>query len=250
MELTGKAARPLQREEQRARRFCLQLIPGVRHLQIPQADIFMKHIVLCGDSILDNKAYTNGGPDVIAHLREQMPADWQATLRAVDGCVVENVSKQVLDMPEDASHIIISAGGNNAILNADILQQKAQSSAEVLDKLSDIASTFEYHYQSMLERVLKLAKPTAVCTIYYPRIPEPFGQKITVAALSHFNDVIIKQAFLAGVPLIDLRLICNDDADYANEIEPSDKGGRKIAKAILRLVCDHRFDDQRTSVFV
>jgi hypothetical protein len=32
MELQAKATRPLQREEQRARRFCLQLIPGVRPL--------------------------------------------------------------------------------------------------------------------------------------------------------------------------------------------------------------------------
>ena len=45
-------------------------------------------------------------------------------------------------------------------------------------------------------------------------------------------DVIIRNAFQAGVPLIDLRLICNDEADYANPIEPSALGGAKIAAAV------------------
>jgi hypothetical protein len=134
-------------------------------------------------------------------------------------------------------------------LNADILQQKAASSAEVLDKLANMAGEFEYRYREMLRYVLSLKKLTSVCTIYYPRIPEPFIQRIVVAALATFNDVIIKQAFLAGVPLIDLRLVCDEDSDYANEIEPSEKGGGKIAKAIVRLVNEHNFEGRRTEVF-
>ncbi|MDQ3686043.1 MAG: hypothetical protein M3430_10650 [Acidobacteriota bacterium] len=85
-----------------------------------------------------------------------------------------------------------------------------------------------------------------LCTIFYPRIPEPFAQKIAVAALSIFNDVIIKQAFSAGVPLIDLQLVCNEDSDYANEIEPSEAGGQKIANSIARLVSEHNFESGRT----
>ena len=104
----------------------------------------MKHIVLFGDSIFDNKAYVRGGLDVISHLRQQIPNDWKATLRAVDGCVIENVQQQTLAIPADATHLIVSVGGNDAILNAGILQQPATSSAEVLDDLADLASTFEY----------------------------------------------------------------------------------------------------------
>jgi hypothetical protein len=37
-------------------------------------------------------------------------------------------------------------------------------------------------------------------------------------------------------PVIDLRLIFDADEDYANPIEPSAKGGAKIATAILSLV--------------
>jgi hypothetical protein len=209
----------------------------------------MKHIVLLGDSVFDNKAYVNGGPDVIAQVRRLIPDGWKAGIRAVDGSVVENVRNQTLDLPDDATHLVVSVGGNDAILNADILRRKVTSSAEVFDGLADIAGEFEYRYCEMLKDVLSLMKPAAVCTIYYPRIPEPFMRKLAVAALATFNDVIIRQAFLAGVPLIDLRLVCDEDSDYANEIEPSEKGGAKIAGAIVRLVNEHNFENRRTEVF-
>lgn len=210
----------------------------------------VKHIVLLGDSVFDNKAYINGGLDVITHIRGQIPAGWKASLRAVDGSVVENVRKQALDLPDDATHLVVSAGGNDAILSADILRLHVASSAEVLDKLADMASEFERHYAEMLQSVLSLKKPTAVCTIYYPLIPDPFTQKIAVAALATFNDVIIRLAILSGVPLIDLRLVCDESSDYANEIEPSEKGGGKIANAIVRLVSEHNFENHRTEVFI
>ncbi len=210
----------------------------------------MKHIILLGDSIFDNKAYVKGGLDVITHLGGNIPAEWRATLRAVDGSTVENVRSQACDLPADATHLIVSAGGNDALFQADILQQKAESSAEVLNKLADIAATFESHNREMLRGLLALGKSTAVCTIYYPRIPDPSIQKIAVAALTIFNDVIIRQAFLAGVPLIDLRLVCSEETDYANEIEPSEAGGRKIAESIVRLVKEHNFDNRRTEVYI
>lgn len=209
----------------------------------------MKHIVLLGDSILDNKSYVGGGLDVVSHLRRQMPGEWKATLRAVDGSLVENVREQTLGLPPDVTHLFVSAGGNNALSNADVLRLKVSSSAEVFGRLADLAGAFESRYREMLQAAMSLNKPTAVCTIYYPRIRDEFARKIAVAALATFNDVIIKQAVLAGVPLIDLRLTCGEDSDYANEIEPSEAGGGKIAKAILRVVGEHNFERRRTEVF-
>jgi hypothetical protein len=51
------------------------------------------------------------------------------------------------------------------------------------------------------------------------------------------------------LPLIDLRLVCNEDADFANPIEPSVRGGAKIATAIAALVAEHDFVRRRSEVF-
>src|SRR6266498_225084 len=59
----------------------------------------------------------------------------------------------------------------------------------------------------------------------------------------------LREAFLAGVPLLDLRLICDEDADYANDIEPSVAGGEKITSAILKLIAECDFLRHRTEVF-
>lgn len=209
----------------------------------------MTHIVLLGDSIFDNKAYVGNEPDAVSHLRMMIPENWRATLNAVDGNMVEDVGRQLLKIPQDSTHLFISVGGNNAIMNADILSLQASSAAEVFDALANRVSDFEFHYREMLKAVLSRNLPTAVCTIYYPNFPEPFMQKIAVAALSAFNDVIIRQAVLAKIPILDLRLICSERSDYANEIEPSGKGGRKIAAKILEVAENHDFSSSRTIIY-
>jgi hypothetical protein len=45
----------------------------------------MPHVVLIGDSIFDNAAYTRGGPDAVSQVREMLPHGWEATRLAVDG---------------------------------------------------------------------------------------------------------------------------------------------------------------------
>ena len=209
----------------------------------------MTHIVLLGDSIFDNRAYVGSEPDVVSHLRAMIPDNWQATLGAVDGNLVEHVAGQLTKAPADATHLIVSAGGNNAIMNADILGLPANSSAEVFDALANRAADFEYQYRDMLEAVLSKNLPTVVSTIYDPNFTDSFMQKIGTAALAAFNDVIIRQAIANGLPVLDLRLICNEADDYANEIEPSGKGGRKIAAKILEVVTGHDFARRRTEVF-
>jgi hypothetical protein len=209
----------------------------------------MAHIVLLGDSIFDNKSYVGyGGKDVVTHLREMLLNGWQATLKAIDGSVVEGVSRQLFETA-DATHFIVSVGGNDALLNAEILEMRANSAAEVFNELAKRQSVFERQYVEMLRNVLSKNVPTAVCTIYYPNFPDAVMQKLAVTALASFNDVIIRHAVLNKLPLLDLRLICNEASDYANPIEPSDTGGRKIAGKILELVTKHDFSNSKTTVY-
>jgi hypothetical protein len=53
------------------------------------------HIVLLGDSILDNASYVPGGPSVVEHVRRFLPTGWKATLVAVDGATVSAVFRQI-----------------------------------------------------------------------------------------------------------------------------------------------------------
>lgn len=210
----------------------------------------MTHVVLLGDSIFDNKSYVGaGGADVVTHLRNVLPGEWKATLGAIDGSVVDGVARQLSVVPADGTHLVISVGGNDALMNADLLEMRASSAAEVFAELAERSGAFERPYAEMLEKVLSKNLPTVLCTIYYPNFPDARMQKLAVAALAVFNDAIIRQAILNGLPLLDLRLICNEASDYANPIEPSDTGGKKIAAKISELLAGHDFSNPKTIVY-
>ena len=55
-----------------------------------------------------------------------------------------------------------------------------------------------------------------------------------MVALAAFNDVITREAFARGIPLLDLRLVCARDEDFAAPTGPSARGGAKIAAEIAR----------------
>ena len=194
------------------------------------------HVVLLGDSVFDNRAYVrHGDPDVVAQLREELPSGWAATLLAVDGDVTSGVVRQLRSLPGDATHLAVSVGGNDALGFAHLLQERSASVAESLILLGDAQDQFEADYRSMINAVATVGLPTAVCTIYDTPPSEP-GQRVIKTALALFNDRITRAAFARGISVIDLRLICDEDDDYANPIEPSAHGGRKIARAVAELV--------------
>lgn len=194
----------------------------------------MNHVVLLGDSIFDNARYVPGGPSVIEHLRRILLDSWRATLLAVDGAVVDQIDRQLQKLPADASLLAVSMGGNNALDHSNVLLNEP---AEALPLLGDIHKQFQKDYRAMLERILELGKPTMVCTIYDSI---PILDRLEYTGLCLFNDVILREAFRVGIPVIDLRLICNEATDYAQSspIEPSVVGGRKIAVAIARALVE------------
>ena len=191
------------------------------------------HIVLLGDSIFDNQAYTAGEPDVVTHLKQLLPSPWEATLCAVDGATTNELKSQCPRVPSDASHTVVSIGGNDAIMNSDLLATPVASTAESLALFSERVSLFESQYRAALGRVQALGLPITTCTIYDGCFP-PDHAETTRVALMMFNDPILRVAFERQFTVLDLRYVCRDPADYANPIEPSGSGGRRIAKAIAQ----------------
>ncbi|MCG7394032.1 SGNH/GDSL hydrolase family protein [Microvirga sp. ACRRW] len=197
----------------------------------------MNHVVLLGDSVFDNGPYLRSGePNVLAQVQAKLPKGWRTTMQAEDGAVTTGIERQLARLPEDASHLILSIGGNDALGSSGILTESARSVAEVMTRLADIRDSFTRSYRKMLDMVVGYRLPTALCTIFDARFPDAEEQRHVVTALSVFNDVITREAFSRKLALIDLRLICNKHEDYANPIELSAKGGDKIANAVVQVV--------------
>jgi len=200
----------------------------------------MNHLVLLGDSIFDNRAYVAGGPAVIDQVQRTVPAGWKASLLAVDGNTSVQVSSQLKRLPSDCTHLVLSAGGNDAIGCLDLMSTPASNLMGALGTLSKMLAGFEQSYKALMSELLSLNRPLMVCTIYdsVPGLVEPLK-----LALALFNDVIIRNAVASGVPILDLRMICTESGDYSikSPIEPSSQGGQKIATRLTSALVNHDF---------
>lgn len=200
----------------------------------------MNHIVLFGDSIFDNGSYVDGGPSVIEQVINQLPDDWQATLLAVDGDTTVETHQQFLRLPKDATHVVLSVGGNDALGCISALEASATSVRQALVALNRIKCDFENNYKALHSALAAMGIPLMVCTIYnsVPGLPSELR-----TALGMFNDVIIAEAAARRLPVLDLRLICTDPGDYSEQspIEPSPQGGAKLALSLVGAVIRHDF---------
>ena len=218
----------------------------------------MKHIILAGDSVFDNRTYVEvGEPDVRDQLDVLLDPEDKVTLIAVDGDINNNVSEQLDNIPNDATHLFISIGGNDALMHIDSFTDSVNTIGEALDSFNEMVQEFERDYIKMLTNVIKYGLKTTLCTIYNPcfdhenmdRIKYMFPpntnfkklQRRCTTALPLFNNIIFQEAFNFGLPVMDLRLIFNDSADYSNPIEPSVVGGIKMARIIKEISDNHDF---------
>ena len=196
----------------------------------------MTHVVLLGDSVFDNGVYVAPGPDVIRQLRSRIGANGTASLLAVDGHVTRDVlARQLSRVPDDATHLVLSVGGNDALQESSVLGESARSVADAVERLAAARDRFKSACEQLLDALAARGLPTAVCTIYDTDYPEP-QRRLVVAALTLFNDVIARAAFQRGLSLLDLRLTCAERDSYANPIEPSVRGGERITAVIAAFV--------------
>lgn len=195
----------------------------------------MTHVVLLGDSIFDNAIYVPREPPVITQLQAALPQNSKASLLAVDGHVIEHVVQQLTRLPVDSTHLVVSVGGNDALFCSSVFQQRVEFVSDALEQMHILRSEFQKKYRLMLYHVLERRLPTAVCTIY-DQIPG-LG-KAEQVALATFNEIILREAFAVKVPVFDLRLIFNEVSDFStlSPIEPSSRGGEKVARAIATYI--------------
>ena len=153
----------------------------------------MSTLVLVGDSVFDNAAYVNG-PDVRDQVETKVLDDWAVSLLAVDGSYILDVQNQLEQLPGDAQILVVSTGGNDVLVQTEVLNDAVTTVGEALLLLGDAVGQFREDYCRMLEAVVATDVQSYICTIYRPDFPDEEFQRMTSTALGLFNGIIVEEA--------------------------------------------------------
>ena len=227
----------------------------------------MKSIYLLGDSIIDNAAYVGiDEKDVESHLNSMYKEDPKVNInnRAVDGHTMRDLlDTQLSDVGlNEATHIVMSIGGNDLLQNISFLQMTSKLS-EVMDKDArigkwgskelnpsrnkvfeetyfEIIKPMQQEYESIVANLSNYRAKLLLCTVYEGDLvdSDEFSDVIysSKTMLSIFNDLVYRTAQKYDGEVLELRDIFISSEDYANPIEPSHIGGEKLAKSIVEWV--------------
>ena len=155
----------------------------------------------------------------------------------------------VRQIPEDATHIAISVEGAWAIEASGLLKRRARTVYDALDMLATAADEFERIFAELIKAALETGLPTVVCTLVPARFTGPAKQRVATTALAIFNDRILRRAVAARLSIVELRLVCDEDADYASETLLSHAGVRKAANVLRAALSDVSRSRERMGVF-
>ena len=184
------------------------------------------NIILLGDSILKNNNYVKNGLSIEDILREKKGENLYCL--AANNSTIVDIYSQLDNIPveinNDKTTIFISSGGN------DILSQ-------YVDRDSDISNTHILNvifiaYKKLVKGIqTKMNKSKIVLIdIYYPTSNQ-FTQFHPI--VKEWNKLIEKYANKNSFGLLQISKSVTSSDDFTLSIEPSEKGGEKIANSIL-----------------
>jgi hypothetical protein len=192
------------------------------------------HIVLLGDSVFDNAVYVPQGHSVEQELSSRLDDGGTVTLLAQDGAVIRDVYGQLEKVPAQATALVLSVGGNDAVGHWSVLDQPAGQVRDGLERMGAVVRQFAQAYERLLDAALAVGRPLTVCTIYEGDFTETGEQAAVNGAVSMFDGAMYRAARFRGIDVIELRDICTDRSHFTQLIEPSAAGSRAIAEGIAR----------------
>jgi hypothetical protein len=192
-------------------------------------DFVKGNIVLLGDSILDNQLYVSSEKSVVKLIEERNSGETYCYAR--DGAKIANVFKQIDFIPSGMNaSIFLSVGGNDILTHFDGCDQCFTN----VHMNNFLDSTFALYKD--LVKSIGIRSPNNkiyLLDIYYPNSEK---YRVYYPIVSKWNDMLYAFASteknVANVIRIS-DLLTRDD-DFSSDIEPSSKGGYKIAGGILR----------------
>ena len=184
-------------------------------------------IVLLGDSILKNNSYVKNGQSIEDILREKKGDNLYCL--ALNNSTIVDVYSQIDSIPIELNNenttIFLSSGGN------DILSQYVDKhDSDVSD--THILNVIFIAYKKLVKSLqTKMNKAKIVLIdIYYPHSNQ-FSQYNPI--VKEWNNLLEKYAREKSYGLIQISKNVTASDDFTLSIEPSEKGGEKIAHSIL-----------------
>lgn len=185
------------------------------------------NIVLLGDSILKNNSYVKNGQSIEDILRENKGDNLYCL--ALNNSTIVDVYSQIdsipLELNNENTSIFLSSGGN------DILSQYVDKhDSDVSD--THVLNVIFIAYKKMIKSLqTKMNKSKIVLIdIYYPTSNQ-FSQYKPI--VQEWNKLLEKYAREKSYGLIQISKSVTASDDFTLSIEPSEKGGEKIARSIL-----------------
>jgi hypothetical protein len=183
-------------------------------------------IVLLGDSILKNNSYVPDGKGVDNILQERSDKNVESIAennsKIVD--VYSQINKIPLELNKKTTTIFLSSGGN------DILSFYVDQHGDTND--TGFLNTMMAAYKKLVKGIqtrMNLCQ-IVLLDIYYPRSNE-FSQYKPI--LEKWNTLIAAYARENSLGLLQISQVVTSNDDFTLGIEPSEKGGQKIAECIL-----------------
>jgi lysophospholipase L1-like esterase len=192
------------------------------------------HLALLGDSVFDSRAYLPGAPNAAERVRQAADPlrPIRTSLMAVSGSRLRDLPRQVARTPDDATHLVVSIGGNDVLDLGARLRQGAGGWLERMRSAEPLLAEFRERYAAACEAVAALSMQTAVCALYQPPVSDPMLRMLASAVSDVVNKVVTDEARDRGFDVIDLRKICRAPEDFYDPIHPSARAADKIAKVI------------------
>lgn len=154
--------------------------------------------------------------------------------------------------------LIVSIGGNDIALKPSpiiILELFNFLICSEEDKIKNILDTFETNLKDYISNLIQNKKPKAVfiCAPYYPcKVMQKSWASTTLNLMKYYDDpykvhklinfiykkikeIKIDNVNIIPVPIFEI-LDWEDENDYVASVEPSENGGRKIAKYFVDLI--------------
>jgi hypothetical protein len=218
------------------------MTPNPAEPDAPPRDV-IRHLALLGDA-LQNIDFGEEQAEAVLVPRPRNP--WKLTVLDAPQVLEQ---RRVQAIPPDATHIALCVDGGWAIEASGLLQGDAQSISGALDSLAKAADAFEEIYARLIAAALEAGLPTIVCTLVPARHLEASQQRVAATALAIFNDRILRRAFAARLSIVELRLVCDEESDYASETLLSHAGGRKVANVARSALYEISRESGRTRVY-